>query len=50
MGYEKKISEQIITMLEQKLSSFVSEVKNLKHKQAQEAQFNIEKALEIERL
>jgi hypothetical protein len=32
MDYEKKISEQIITMLEKKLSSFVSEVKNLKEK------------------
>lgn len=36
MEYEKKISEQIVVMLEKKLSSFVSEVKSLKEKQAQE--------------
>ena len=50
MERERKISEQIITMLEQKLSNIISEVKNLKQRQAQETQLNVEKTLEIERL
>jgi len=50
MEREQKISEQIITMLEQKLSNIISEVKNLKQRQAQETQLNVEKTLEIERL
>ena len=50
MECEQKISEQIITILEQKLSNFISEVKNLKQKLAQETQLNVDKTLEIERL
>lgn len=50
MEYEQKISEQVITLLEEKLSNLVSEVKILKKKQAQETKLNHESHLEIERL